>query len=322
MPPRPQPAPIASPPPPPAAAPPEPIPDFIRDTLNLRVEDDQVLVNLANEENAVLVCAIAPYRSVRVSPVEEVSASIGLHEEFAFEALIDEINEVYTEAREGSGKMIFLLNSPGGGMHSAFKVARAIREAFSHIEVFVPHVAASGGTMIALTGDKIIMGRMSQLSPLDPQVMYKGSRISALAFRHAYNRLSGMFAKKTKDEAPYPQQALTDKLDPFIMEEWNATIQTAEVYVKTILQLSGYQQDVAEKIARALVTEFPAHDADINCDMAKELGIRAERNDESERNNKIWRLFRAWLGKYLFEEAGTHVLRYIVPTGDTNATTP
>ena len=131
--------PVASP----AAAPPAPIPDFIRDTLNLQVETDPALVDLANQEDAVLVCAIAPYRSVRVSPVEEISASIGLHEEFAFEALIDEIST----RQPGLDKIILLLNSPGGDLHASFKVARALRKAFQKIEVFVPHVAASGGTL-------------------------------------------------------------------------------------------------------------------------------------------------------------------------------
>ena len=56
----------------------KPIPDFIRKTLNLQEDTDESLVDLATEERAVLVCAIAPYTSLRVSPVHEVNASIGL----------------------------------------------------------------------------------------------------------------------------------------------------------------------------------------------------------------------------------------------------
>ncbi|HZR32781.1 MAG TPA: ATP-dependent Clp protease proteolytic subunit [Terriglobales bacterium] len=286
---------------------PEPIPDSIRNTLNLKVETDQFVTSLAESEDAVLVCAIAPYASVRISPVQEVSAVIGLHEEFAFEALIDEITSLgYSEQ-----KLMMLLNSPGGGLHSSFKVARAIRQSFKEIEIYVPHMAASGGTLIALAADKIVMGIMSQLSPLDPQIYYNGRQISALSGRHAYNRICKIFENITKEEAPYPAQAIADKLDPFIMEDWNCAIETAEDYSGQILQLANYKQP--DKLAHELIHHFADHDSDINFDTAKHLGIRVERHDANERNKKVWRIFRAWLGKFLFLESGTHVIRYVLP---------
>lgn len=251
---------------------PQAIPDTIRETLNLKAETDALLVGLAKQESAVLMCAVAPYRSVRVSPVEEIQASIGLHEEFAFEAVIDEIYDQGLADR----KILLLLNTFGGLLHSSFKVARALRSAFKKIEIYVPHIAASGGTLIALTGDTIIMGQMSQLSPLDPQVFYEGRYISALAFRAAYNRLCRMFAEKTKEEAPYPQQALADKLDPILMEDWNGSIETAEGYATMILQLANYG-DRSGEIAHNLVYHFTEHDADLDFELAKKLGLRVEK---------------------------------------------
>lgn len=248
---------------------------------------------------------------MRISPIDEVHASIGLHEEFAFEAVIDEI-----VSRGLIGKKLMLVvNTLGGAMHSSFKVARALRQSFKQIEVFVPHIAASGGTLIALTGDVIVMGIMSQLSPLDPQIRYKGRQISALHARHAYNRLCNTFAKKTKEEAPYPQQALADKLDPFLMEDWHAAVSMAEDCVAKILQMSRYGED-AQRIAIALVREFPDHDNDIDYEAAKNLGLRVARYDESERNRRVWRHFRAWLGGSLFQESATHIVRYVLPRKD------
>lgn len=302
---------IPTPTPTPVPAPvpaPMPIPDVIRETLDLKEEKDDALVALATEENAILICAVAPYRALRVSPIETISASIGLHEEFAFEALIDEISERGIQSK----KIMMLLNSPGGGLHASFKVARAIRESFKEIEMYVPHMAASGGTLIALAADKIIMGIMSQLSPLDPQVFYRGRQMSALTARHSYNRLCKEFEKLTKDEAPYPLQALTEKLDPYHMEDWNCAINTAEQYVETILTLSKYAN--AETMAHELIHHFPDHDSDINFETAVKIGIRAERADANPRNKKVWRSFRCWLGRFLFEESGTHVIRYVFPT--------
>jgi hypothetical protein len=289
---------------PPQAA---PIPDSIRKTLNLDQEKDELLVNLATAEQAVLVCAIVPYTSVRISPVNEVSAVIGLHEEFAFEALIDELSEMGFQ----NHKLMMLLNSPGGGLHASFKVARAIRNSFKGIEIYVPHMAASGGTLIALAADKIIMGIMSQLSPLDPQIYYNGRQISALSGRHAYDRMCKFFENITRDEAPYPAQALADKLDPFIMEDWNCAIETATDYSTQILKLAGYAE--ATNIAQQLIHNFADHDSDINFETASKLGIRVERHDATDRNKKVWRIFRSWLGKFLFKESLTHVIRYALP---------
>jgi hypothetical protein len=47
---------------------------------------------------------------------------------------------------------------------------------------------------------------------------------------------------------------------------------------------------------------------------AKEVGLRVEKNDASDRNNKIWRVFRAWLGQSLFTASATHIIRYVLPT--------
>ncbi len=64
-------------------------------------------------------------------------------------------------------------------MQSSYKIAHALRKTFNKIIVFVRHIAASGGTLLALTGNKIVMGMMSQLSPLDPQAESEEGAISA-----------------------------------------------------------------------------------------------------------------------------------------------
>ena len=81
-----------------------------------------------------------------------------------------------------------LVNSPGGTMISAYKIARAIRSTFDRITAFVPHAAASGGTLLALAGNEIVMGPMSYLTPLDVQIRYKGGFISATTFMKFFSR--------------------------------------------------------------------------------------------------------------------------------------
>ena len=89
---------------------------------------------------------------------------MGLSEEFALETAINQIH-TKTDAR----KLLLTVNSHGGLIQVSYKIARALWKAFEEIIVFVPHIAASGETLLALTGNKIVMGMMSQLSSLDPQ---------------------------------------------------------------------------------------------------------------------------------------------------------
>ena len=73
-------------------------------------------------------------------------------------------------------------------MESAYKIARAVRESFDDLVTFVPHVAASGGTLLALTGNEIVMDLMSHITPLDVQLRYKGTSISAATFMRSFAR--------------------------------------------------------------------------------------------------------------------------------------
>src|SRR5436190_15640270 len=63
-----------------------------------------------------------------------------------------------------------VLHTPGGLVLAALQIARAIREHKAKVTVFVPHYAMSGGTLIALAADEIIMCEHSVLGPIDPQL--------------------------------------------------------------------------------------------------------------------------------------------------------
>ncbi|MGQ9631484.1 MAG: SDH family Clp fold serine proteinase [bacterium] len=186
--------------------------------MNVKLEEDERVVKLAEDKNIALIAFIAPYVAVRVSPVEEARALIGLPDEFGIEALIELLYEADVK------NAYLLVNSPGGAMNSTYKIAKAIRSALGNIITFVPHIAASGGTLLALTGNKIVMGSMSHLTPLDVQIHYKGTTVSAATFMRFFSRASKWFERITPEEAPYPHKALADKLDPFLMEEWSGFI--------------------------------------------------------------------------------------------------
>ena len=63
-----------------------------------------------------------------------------------------------------------VLHTPGGLVLAALQIAKAVREHKSKVTVFVPHYAMSGGTLIALAADEIVMCKHSVLGPIDPQL--------------------------------------------------------------------------------------------------------------------------------------------------------
>src|SRR3979411_2373102 len=63
-----------------------------------------------------------------------------------------------------------VLHTPGGLVVAALQNAKAIREHKARVTVFVPHYAMSGGTLIALAADEIVMCEHSVLGPIDPQL--------------------------------------------------------------------------------------------------------------------------------------------------------
>lgn len=64
----------------------------------------------------------------------------------------------------------FILHTPGGLVLPALQIARAIKAHPARTTVFVPHYAMSGGTLIALAADEIVLSQHAVLGPIDPQI--------------------------------------------------------------------------------------------------------------------------------------------------------
>src|SRR5438477_8571503 len=63
-----------------------------------------------------------------------------------------------------------ILHTPGGLVLAASQIARALRDHDGRVVAVVPHYAMSGGTLIALAADEILIDRHAALGPVDPQL--------------------------------------------------------------------------------------------------------------------------------------------------------
>jgi ClpP class serine protease len=64
----------------------------------------------------------------------------------------------------------FIIHTPGGLVLAAMQIARAVQAHKAKVTVYVPVYAMSGGTLIALAADEVVLGEFSMLGPIDPQI--------------------------------------------------------------------------------------------------------------------------------------------------------
>jgi ClpP class serine protease len=63
-----------------------------------------------------------------------------------------------------------IMHTPGGLVLAAEQIAFALQKHPAKVTVFVPHYAMSGGTLVALAADEIVMSENAVLGPVDPQL--------------------------------------------------------------------------------------------------------------------------------------------------------
>lgn len=146
-----------------------------------------------------------------------------------------------------------VLHTPGGLVVAALQIARAIQHYKGKVTVFVPHFAMSGGTLIALAADEIVMCKHSVLGPIDPQL---GQFPAASVIRVA----------EQKPIAEVEDQTL------IMADIGRKAIQQVEAAASELLQRS-VQEETARNIAKKLAGGSWTHDYPISAEEARSLGL-------------------------------------------------
>jgi len=146
-----------------------------------------------------------------------------------------------------------VLHTPGGLVLASLQVARAIRHYPGKVTVFVPHYAMSGGTLIALAADEIVMCEHAVLGPVDPQL---GQYPAASLIK--------VVEDKPIAEVDDETLLLADQARKAIVQVHDA--------VKELLQ-GRYSDEQAEDIATTLTGGRWTHDYAITAVHARELGL-------------------------------------------------
>jgi len=151
-----------------------------------------------------------------------------------------------------------ILHTPGGLVLAALQIARAIREHKSKVTAFVPHYAMSGGTLISLAANEIVMSKHAVLGPIDPQL---GQSPAASLIKVVEEKPIGRVDDETLIQADVGRKAI-------------AQLKQAA----TDLLIGRLPPDKAAVLAEKLSTGTWTHDYPIFPSTAKELGLPVSTN--------------------------------------------
>lgn len=94
--------------------------------------------------------------------------------------------------------LVLLLHTPGGDPNAVESIVEYLHSKFRRIDVVVPYLAMSGGAMISLASDLLVLGKQSQLGPIDPQLVIDNQTYSARAIQEGFSKAREDIEKNTK----------------------------------------------------------------------------------------------------------------------------
>ena len=146
-----------------------------------------------------------------------------------------------------------ILHTPGGLVLAASQIAYALKNHKGKVTVFIPHYAMSGGTLIALAADEIIMDPNAVLGPVDPQ-------IGGLPAASIINAVELKPIEKVDDET-------------LIFADIARKAMNQVVAMVTGLLEKRMPREKAEAVAALLATGQFTHDFPITVHMAEAVGL-------------------------------------------------
>ena len=196
-----------------------------------------------------------------------------------------------------------LLHSPGGLAEATQAIVDLLRDRFKNIRFIVPNGAKSAATMLALSGDVILMDEVSELGPIDPQMaIIQGGGVK---FSPA-DAILEQFQKASLDIREHPERfsiwvPILAQMGPSLLVECTNAKALSQDLVKQWLTKymfngEGEAEKKAEKISSYLADHrnFLSHAKRVSMADMQQLGAKVKdlRKDLPLRN-AIWELYCA-----------------------------
>jgi len=198
---------------------------------------------------------------------------------------IDDSEQVLRAIRmtDQSVPIDLILHTPGGLVLAAEQIAEALLKHPARVTVFVPHYAMSGGTLIALAADEIVMDPNAVLGPVDPQL-------------GQYPAASVLRVLEQKPVAEIDDQTL-------IMADVAGKALTQVKRTVAGLLRKHFDEQKSEELAQLLSQGTWTHDYPISVEEARNMGLRVS----TEMPTEVYEL----MGMYPQPRGGKPSVQYV-----------
>lgn len=191
--------------------------------------------------------------------------------------------------------LTLILHTPGGDPNAVESIVEYLHSKFDYIEVVVPYLAMSGGAMISLASDLLVLGKQSQLGPIDPQFSLPNKTHSARAIKEGFSEARKDIVRDLK--LAHLWAPILQNMGPSLfLEAEKALSYSKELAVKWLkkrmLKNTNSDEKIAEK-ANTIAAYFnaektPGHDKihmhgqRIGVEKLEELGIKLELLEDNQ----------------------------------------
>lgn len=174
------------------------------------------------------------------------------------------VDRIYNAIPDGNKKPILLLiHNHGGRIEPAYLISKTCKELSPKFVVTIPRKAKSAATLIALGGNEVHMGPMSELGPIDPQF----AGLPALGISSSLESIAKIVCKYPESSSMFAD-FMKEKLDLRILGYFERVSESAQQYAIRLLNDKDLKSD---EVAHKLVYEYKDHSFVIDKEEAREL---------------------------------------------------
>lgn len=171
---------------------------------------------------------------------------------------VEDAESLLRAIREAKDRPIdLIIHSPGGELLPSIQIARAFKNYPAKTRVIIPHYSMSGGTLVALAADEIVMDKEAVIGPIDPQI---GDMIRGTFPAPSWVKI----AEQKGNDA--------DDVTLVIGDMSKKALELMRIVVKELLEDKFENEEDLEKIINKMVSGM-IHCYPISANEAKTLGL-------------------------------------------------
>lgn len=160
------------------------------------------------------------------------------------------------DAEDRENPALLVLHSPGGYAGPAYLIGKMLHEYFSSVDIAIPRKAKSAATLLSCAANRIHMGSLSELGPIDPQT----DDGPALGLKAAIEQLARLYIAHPGAKELFVEY-MRRRIKPVSIGHYERIVDSAVQYAVRLLRYSRVDGDEKGnlEIAKRLAFDYKDH---------------------------------------------------------------